>query len=52
MLDICTNNVSLGIVNGQISISHHSYGPCECTKNGLWPLVPLLSGYHDETSQK
>ena len=37
---ICTNNVSLGIVNGQI----FSYGTCQCTKNGFGLLVPLLFG--------
>ena len=29
---ICTNNVSLGIVNGQISIIYHSYDTCQCTE--------------------
>ena len=38
---ICIKNVSLGIVNGQISII---YGTCRWSKNGVWPLVPLLFG--------
>ena len=41
----CTNNVSLGIVNGLISIiNHKSYGTWQCNENGFWPLVPLLFG--------
>ena len=40
---ICTNNVPLGIVNGQISIVYHRVmALVNVRKNGLWPLVPLL----------
>ena len=40
---ICTNNVPLGIVNGQISIIYHRVlALAMYEKNGFWPLVPLL----------
>ena len=41
---ICTNNVPLGIVNGQISIIYHRVLALVNVrkKNGFWPLVPLL----------
>ena len=40
---ICTNNVPLGIVNGQISIIYHRVlALVNVPKNGFWPLVPLL----------
>ena len=42
---ICTNNVSLGIVNGQISIIYHRVRALVIVqKNYFWPLVPLLLG--------
>ena len=40
---ICTNDVALGIVNGQISIIYHRVlALVNVQKNGFWPLVPLL----------
>ena len=40
---IYTNNVPLGIVNGQISIIYHRVlALVSVRKNGFWPLVPLL----------
>ena len=42
---ISTNNVSLGIVNGQISIIYHRVMELvNVQKNGFWPLIPLLFG--------
>ena len=42
---ICTNNVSLGIVNWQISIIYHRVTALvNVQKNVFWPLVPLLFG--------
>ena len=42
---ICTNNVSLGIVNGQISVIHHRVmALVNVRKNVFWLLVPLLHG--------
>ena len=46
-LCICihTNTVSLGIVNGQISIIHHRVvALVSIYKKWFWPLVPLLFG--------
>ena len=42
---ICTKNVLLGIVNGQISIIYHKVRAlAKVTKYGFWPLLPLLFG--------
>ena len=41
---IYANNVSLGIVNGQISIIYHGVMTLVNVKNGFSRLVPLLFG--------
>ena len=41
---IFTKFVSLGIVNGQISIIYHKVMVLVNVQNMFWPLVPLLFG--------
>ena len=41
---ICTNNVSLGIVNGLIPLLITELWHLSMYKNGFWTLVPLLFG--------
>ena len=49
---ICTNNVSLGIVNGQISIVHHRVmALVSVQKNDFGLYFIYYLEYHDETSQ-
>ena len=39
---ICTTDVSLRVVNGQILIIRHRVMALVNVQNGFWPLVPLL----------
>ena len=50
---ICTNNVSLGIVNRQISIIYHRVTALVNVQKMVFGLLLLYYlQYHDETSQK
>ena len=50
---ICTNNVSFGIVNGQILIIHHRVITLVNVQKMVYGLQFLCDlEYHDETSQK
>ena len=52
-ISICTNNVSLGIVNGLISIIYHRVTALVNVQKMVFGLYFLYSlEYHNETSQK